>query len=725
MSPKKRQLLTLLLFLMCSIGLSNIDSLRYALLTETNPEVQTKLVDQYLNQVQNLNLDTIILICDDLIQISQKTQNAYGEIKANYNAGLSASFKTDYQTALNRYRQGLNKALKTLDTTHIITGYRVIGNIYLRSGVKDSMFYYTNKAIKLAKACNETHELAAAYIDLASHYHDSFQHDSTLFYYLESLALFEETKNFEGQAVVLGNLGNLFNSMEDYELAKEHIYKAIKINKVKNNQIELSNNYNNLGIAYQETNMLDSASWSYNKCIEINNELGDVRSNAIAYNNLGNLYIKKQNYSLSKDYFDISLHICDSLNISIGRYYNLKGLGDLYFDIDELDMADSYYQQCIDLASQFGVHNLKTEPLLNLYSIYKSKQNYEKALQYHEEYLAIYDSIVESENQAVIDQYKVLFQTEQKNNQILQQQVRIEQKEKEYELSRVKSQRLLILFSTSILLIFVIIIAYFRLRNLLNNTKRQSEIIKNNNEQFKTYAKEISIQSSQLKVQNKKLEELTEFRDNIVSTMVHDLKTPLNSIIGLSSMPPNEEMQEHIHYSGKNMMNLVSNILDVQRAKTKQLNVKPENVNIEECINDAMKDVYLDISMKKQTLEKHIKVTNITADNQLLRRIIVNILSNAIKYSPSKSTIRIDVTPEQSNELIRFAITDQGEGIKEEHIENLFVQYANFNPKSIGMSYSTGIGLSFCKIAVEAMQGKIGIDSTVGIGTTVWFTLPT
>lgn len=704
--------------------MSNIDSLRYALLTETNPEAQSKLVDQYLSQIQNLNLDTAILRCDDLIQISQKTQNAYGEIKANYTAGLSASFKTDYQTALIRYFQGLNKALETFDTTHIITGYRVIGNIYLRSGEKDSMLFYTNKAIKLAKKYNETHELAAAYIDMASHYHNTFQNDSTLYYYLESLVLFEELENYEGQAVVLGNLGNLFNSMEDYELAKEHIYKAIRINKVKNNQIELSNNYNNLGIAYQETNMLDSASWSYNKCIEINNELGDVRSNAIAYNNLGNLYIKKQNYNLSKDYFDISLHICDSLNIGIGRYYNLKGLGDLYFEIEELDIADTYYQQCIDLANQFGVHNLKTEPLLNLYSIYKSKQDFKKALQYHEEYLAIYDSIIESENQAVIDQYKVLFQTEQKNNQILQQQVRIKQKEKEYELSRIKSQRLLILFSTSILLIFVIIIAYFRLRNLLNNTKRQSEIIKKNNEQLKNYAKEISIQSTQLKMQNQKLEELTEFRDNIVSTMVHDLKTPLNSIIGLSSMPPNEEMQEHIHYSGKNMMNLVSNILDVQRAKTKQLSVKPENVNIEECVNDAIKDIYLDISMKKQTLKKQINVIHLPADYQFLKRILVNILSNAIKYSPSKTTINLEVTKEENTKFIRFAITDQGEGIKEEHIEKLFVQYANFNPKSIGMSYSTGIGLSFCKIAVEAMHGEIGIDSTVGVGTTVWFTLP-
>jgi signal transduction histidine kinase len=705
------------------ISFADIDSIKYALITNDSPVEKQKLIDAYLGKIENLKLDTIISYSKALLEISEKTNNHYGIVKANFFIGLHYGYQIRFNEALKWYHSGLQHAIEQKDTANIITGYRMISNIHSRSNQSDSLRYYANKTIKLAKQNQNDIELGAIYIDLAIFHNNQANPDSSLHYYLLSLDHFDKTNSIEGKAVALGNIGNLLNETDDYELAKTHLLQAIKINKSKNFFIELSNNYNNIGISYEALNQLDSAEYVYKKAIEINNKLGDERSNAIAYNNLGSLFLKKQNYAEAEAYHRKSLAICDSMNITIGKLYNYQGIGEIFFEQKQYSKANEYLLKSINIANQINIPDAKAKAFYSMYQVHKSLNDNELALKYFEKYDAISDSLDLINREQRIDQYKVLYETEQKENELLKQKVKFENKSKEVELSRIKSQRRLnILIATGILLVLVFIV-YVRLRIKNKEIKEKTSIIQKNNELLRKNAEEIKTQTETLKTQNDKLKELSEFRDNIISTMVHDLKTPLNAIIGLSSMPANEEMQSHIHYSGKNMMNLVSNILDVQRYEQVGLKTNIEKVEIQSVLYSAIQDIRLELDMKQQKIIENLAIKTAFADQQLLRRVFVNLLSNAIKYSPKHSEISISTSQATDDNKVIIHVSDQGQGIKKEDITKLFKHYANFNPKAMGMSYSTGIGLSFCKIAVEAMQGEIGILSEEGNGTEVWFTL--
>ncbi len=110
------------------------------------------------------------------------------------------------------------------------------------------------------------------------------------------------------------------------------------------------------------------------------------------------------------------------------------------------------------------------------------------------------------------------------------------------------------------------------------------------------------------------------------------------------------------------------------------------------------------------------------ADSELLRRILVNIIGNAIKFSPEGGAIRVSVRAEHRS--VRVMVTDQGPGIPAEYHDKIFDKFGQVESRQTGRKYSTGLGLAFCKMAVEAQGGRIGLDSEIGAGSTFWFTLP-
>ena len=109
-------------------------------------------------------------------------------------------------------------------------------------------------------------------------------------------------------------------------------------------------------------------------------------------------------------------------------------------------------------------------------------------------------------------------------------------------------------------------------------------------------------------------------------------------------------------------------------------------------------------------------------DRAVTRRIIANLVSNAIKFTPHSGEVRIAVG--SKDELVEIRVVDTGPGIPPEYSERIFEKFGQVDGRQEGRKYSTGLGLAFCKLAVEAHGGQIGVDSELGKGSTFWFTLP-
>jgi signal transduction histidine kinase len=205
--------------------------------------------------------------------------------------------------------------------------------------------------------------------------------------------------------------------------------------------------------------------------------------------------------------------------------------------------------------------------------------------------------------------------------------------------------------------------------------------------------------------------------------IVHDLKVPLNSLISPPPMFQGEKYESYIKNAGLQMLTLVSNILDVNKYEEQKIPIKPEQIEFRKTLEQVLQQLSVFYQQKNLIIEVQSPDNlYLKADRDLFERILINLLSNAIKFSPGNGKINIEANTE--NNLVHIAISDAGQGIDPLYHQLIFDKYGQLIAKSIGITRSTGLGLTFCKMAVESHGCNIGIESIVGLGSTFWFTLP-
>lgn len=226
---------------------------------------------------------------------------------------------------------------------------------------------------------------------------------------------------------------------------------------------------------------------------------------------------------------------------------------------------------------------------------------------------------------------------------------------------------------------------------------------------------------------NEKLIELDKFKQQMMSMIVHDLKNPLNSIIGLSDSQEDVHFFKTINQSGKRMHHLIMNILDVQRFEESKVPLVKEPVLLSELLATAHEEVHFIVTEKNHQITiQDLPEAVVEVDKDLITRVIVNLLTNASKYTPHQGTIDICVefSEEVNGQFYKVLFKDSGVGIDPQHLDKIFSKFHQTTDKSRSFMRSTGLGLTFCKLVIEVHEGLIGVESQPGTGSTFWFTLP-
>jgi len=243
-----------------------------------------------------------------------------------------------------------------------------------------------------------------------------------------------------------------------------------------------------------------------------------------------------------------------------------------------------------------------------------------------------------------------------------------------------------------------------------------NEEIISQKQEIETQAAELKEQTKELKATNKKLKKLDDFKERMTGMIVHDLKNPLNAIIGLAK-------DEIVQKAGEQMLNMVLNILDVYKYKDAEIKLNTNDHSICQISKSAIHQVDYLCKMKNLNLENRIQNYIVKVDREIIERIFVNILSNAVKFTPNNGSIILE-SSKKSEDFILIKVSDTGIGIPGDKIDNVFRQYEQVPAKGSGVPHSTGIGLTFCKLFIDAHGGEIGVESEEGKGTVLWFTLP-
>ncbi|MHB8626154.1 MAG: sensor histidine kinase [Aggregatilineales bacterium] len=235
-----------------------------------------------------------------------------------------------------------------------------------------------------------------------------------------------------------------------------------------------------------------------------------------------------------------------------------------------------------------------------------------------------------------------------------------------------------------------------------------------------------------LRVELGKERDLLELKEQFLSKLSHDFRTPL-AVIQASSdllsqyfdrLTPEKRLRyaQEIQAQIKVMTEMMEEVLVINRAQAGKLGAHPSPLNLVGFCHTLFEDMQLiDIADHEFVFTSDGQIDHVAMDEKLLRHILVNLLTNAIKYSPNGGTIRFDVLPR--NEHIVFRISDQGIGIPEEDQARLFEEF--YRAKNTGQIAGTGLGLAIVKRSVEAHGGTMEVESKVGVGTTFTVHLPT
>ncbi len=223
-----------------------------------------------------------------------------------------------------------------------------------------------------------------------------------------------------------------------------------------------------------------------------------------------------------------------------------------------------------------------------------------------------------------------------------------------------------------------------------------------------------------------KIKELEQYKEMLTQMIVHDLKNPLNLVIGYSSLSPSEKRMQSINSSGMQMLNLVENILDVQKFEEKKMKLNKEKCSINFVIEKAISNVQYLANQKEIVIHNNTETIEAYFDQDQIIRVIINLLTNAIKFSKNGDEININSEKVEidNKSYCKILVIDFGEGVPSEHLDKIFDKYAQAIARESGRTSSTGLGLTYCKFAVEAHNGIIGVNSELDKGSIFYFTLP-
>jgi signal transduction histidine kinase len=246
--------------------------------------------------------------------------------------------------------------------------------------------------------------------------------------------------------------------------------------------------------------------------------------------------------------------------------------------------------------------------------------------------------------------------------------------------------------------------------------------------------RELTEKNRQLEESFSKLKELDRLKSNFLATMSHELRTPLTSVIGYSEMmleglggPLTAEQREYlgiIMEKGENLLQLITSILDISKIEAGRVRLVLSEVDAGQVMRDAVATV-LPLSRKKglKVVCEASRVPRIQADRDKLRQCLVNLCSNAVKFTPAggKITVSAETVP---GERVAIHVADSGIGISEEHLERVFDVFYQVDGSSTREYGGAGLGLPIVKSFVEAHGGAVSVRSRPGAGSVFTVLLP-
>lgn len=551
------------------------------------------------------------------------------------------------------------------------------------------------------------------------------------------------------------NQAKLETDRGDYYNALNNLDKALEISKTIEDVISQGTTLTKMARVRYLVGETDKGNVALGKAIQLQRENNDYGNLAVSYNIQGVVYSTNEKYELALEYYnsaknlfeqeDLEEYISEvTLNeakayIALGRYEEAKTQlektiiiakkyeqrrvlssaliqsGKVSSALNSNDLALSQVEEGLSIAKTYKIVENINDAYITLSEIHEKRGDYKSSLENITKHLRLSDSILDVKRENLAPGISSQFINKYKDAQNEQLKQQIDEVSAESNFTRITT---------------ILSIALITILSLLTLS-----LYKNNNIRLKTNNM-LHKKNDELIVAKEKAELASKTKANFLSTVTHELRTPLYAVTGLTNMLLDESPKEHqvphlksLKFSGDYLLTFINDILQINKIEANKVELDPEVFNLKNKIENVMSA--LGNSAKDNGTTLHFNYEDglpetYNGDQLKISQILINLLGNAIKFTKDGDIwVRAYKIDQKDNKYtLRFEIEDNGIGITKEKQDQMFESFSQGSVQINRKYGGTGLGLSIVKGLIKILKGKIYLKSELGKGTTFFFEIP-
>lgn len=559
--------------------------------------------------------------------------------------------------------------------------------------------------------------------------------ENALKYFRYYQTICEEMQDSVLLADAYSHLGSLYSAQNFNSMAEDKFKEALQIALLLDSDALKGKCYNQLGGFYYSQKRFSLAENYLLKSLSFFSSETDKVSYAASLHNLGMVMKARKNYRKSLEYLKEALAILQDHRNLRDLCSILQNIGEIYQIHNDYGLAEEYYLQALETARKAGAIERITESCRLLATLFAEKEQYKPAYAYQSLFSAYNDTLVLRNNSASKEETDKKIELERRErvmNQLIKEK-ELELLNREYKISRLELSRKNVLFyiagSISLVLSLLVIIFYQRFQT----KKRKSEQLELQYIHTIRYNHELQELNEKLQESEKQFKELNDTKDKFFSIISHDLRGPLNTLSGFIQIMKNGTIlfsQDDMNLFSLRMERslqgvtyLLDNLFQWASAQTGLIEFSPGNIRLEKLLKETFFLLQDTAGLKEITLEYSTDPGLLVyADIQMMRLLLRNMVSNAIKFTAKGGSVKVSAQEEGSWTVIK--ISDTGIGINAEERQKLLRDKNIHTRRGTDNEKGSGLGLILCKEFTEMHRGRIEVESAPGKGTTFSVYLP-